>query len=148
MKTGLLGNTAAPFSTEMGSYTWLLSSETFDDVSASKFEGAVRICERRRDKPMRNTLNELPVSVQMNRLNEKQRSILWLVCKGLRNAEAAEQLGLSERTVKGYISQLFLIFDVTNRTELVGRIARDSLGTSDPFGSGHNEGPRATVGQT
>jgi len=58
-------------------------------------------------------------------LNKRQRDVLLLLCKGLRNAEAAQQLGLSERTVKWYVSELFLIFDVTNRTELVGRAALD-----------------------
>lgn len=59
-------------------------------------------------------------SAAVQRLNQPQSDVLQLVCKGLRNAEIARQLGISERTVKGYISQLFLIFDVTNRTELVG----------------------------
>ncbi|MBV9401093.1 MAG: response regulator transcription factor [Bryobacterales bacterium] len=45
---------------------------------------------------------------------------MQLTCKGLRNSEIAKAIGLRERTVKAYISQLFLIFDVTNRTELVG----------------------------
>ena len=52
---------------------------------------------------------------------KRQGDILHLICKGLRNAEIASHVQLSERTVKGYISQLFLIFDVMNRTELVGK---------------------------
>jgi len=56
----------------------------------------------------------------MDRLNGKQREILGLACKGLRNSEIAKMMGLKERTVKAYMAQLFLIFDVTNRTELVG----------------------------
>jgi hypothetical protein len=39
------------------------------------------------------------------------------------------QLNLTERTVKGYVSQLFLIFDITNRTELIGLFVDDSIGT-------------------
>lgn len=54
------------------------------------------------------------------RLNNKHLEILFLICKGLRNAEIASQLQLSERTIKGYVTQLFLIFDATNRTELAG----------------------------
>jgi DNA-binding NarL/FixJ family response regulator len=41
--------------------------------------------------------------------------------KGLRNSEIARQLGISERAVKYCISQLMLILDATNRTELVGQ---------------------------
>lgn len=54
-------------------------------------------------------------------LKRRHREILFFVCKGLRNAEIAGLLGISERTVKGYVSQLFLIFDVSNRTELAGQ---------------------------
>jgi DNA-binding NarL/FixJ family response regulator len=65
------------------------------------------------------------------RLTDCHREILIYISKGLRNAEIGHQLNLTERTVKGYVSQLFLIFDVTNRTELVGLFAHNSIGTSD-----------------
>ena len=61
----------------------------------------------------------LPVDLE-SRLNGRQKDVLRLVFKGLRNSEIAIQLGISESTVKWYISQLFLVFDVTNRTELAG----------------------------
>jgi DNA-binding NarL/FixJ family response regulator len=61
------------------------------------------------------------------RLTEHHQEILLLISKGLHNGEIARQLGLSERTVKGYVSQLLLIFDVTNRTELVGLFAGDCV---------------------
>jgi DNA-binding NarL/FixJ family response regulator len=56
----------------------------------------------------------------MPQLNQRQQDVLYLLCRGLRNAEIGHQLGIREPTVKGYASQLFLIFDVTNRAELVG----------------------------
>jgi DNA-binding CsgD family transcriptional regulator len=52
------------------------------------------------------------------RLNKRQEDTLRLICIGLRNSEIALQLGVSVRSVKSYVSQLFLIFEVTNRTEL------------------------------
>lgn len=61
------------------------------------------------------------------RLNQRQRQVLVFLCKGLRNAEIGQQLDITERTVKAYISQLFLIFDVTNRSELVGLMATSML---------------------
>jgi DNA-binding NarL/FixJ family response regulator len=64
-------------------------------------------------------------------LNSRQSEVLYLLCKGLRNAEIAGQLNLSERTVKWYINQLFEIFQVTNRTELVGVLALQSPMFSD-----------------
>jgi DNA-binding CsgD family transcriptional regulator len=58
--------------------------------------------------------------IMARRLTESHQKVLFLLSKGMRNAEMAQILGLKERTIKGYVSQLFLIFDVTNRTELVG----------------------------
>jgi len=57
--------------------------------------------------------------LQQRTLSTRQQEVLDLVCKGLRNSEVARVLRLSERTIKGYVSQLLLIFDATNRTELV-----------------------------
>ncbi len=57
-----------------------------------------------------------------HRLTRRQHDVLVLLCRGRRNADVARELGLSERTVKGYVSQLFLIYGATNRTELVGFI--------------------------
>lgn len=53
-------------------------------------------------------------------LTTKQKTILDLMRRGLRNAEIASALKMKERTVKYHVSRLFLQFDVTNRTELVG----------------------------
>jgi DNA-binding NarL/FixJ family response regulator len=52
-------------------------------------------------------------------LNSRQTEILVGVRQGKRNKEIAHDLGLSERTIKWYISQLFLIFGASNRAELV-----------------------------
>ena len=60
-----------------------------------------------------------------HRLNGRQTEVLNLLCKGLRNREIARQLSLSTRTIKWYVSQLFLVFDVTNRTELVGLVSQE-----------------------
>ncbi|MEQ1949165.1 MAG: helix-turn-helix transcriptional regulator [Bryobacteraceae bacterium] len=58
-------------------------------------------------------------------LNARQLDVLHLLCRGLRNREIANHLGISERTVKWYVSQLFVHFDVTNRTEFAGMDAGD-----------------------
>jgi DNA-binding NarL/FixJ family response regulator len=63
-------------------------------------------------------------------LTYRQLTVLRLVCKGLRNSEIASHIGLAERTVKTYVKDLFLIFDVTNRTELAGLLAAEAEGDS------------------
>ena len=50
----------------------------------------------------------------------RQADIIRMIAKGLRNREIATSLGLSSRTVKAILSSLYLRYDVTNRTELLG----------------------------
>jgi DNA-binding CsgD family transcriptional regulator len=59
-------------------------------------------------------------------LSSRQAEILNLVYQGKRNKEIAYLLGLSERTIKWYLSQLFLIYGVSNRTELAGIASAES----------------------
>jgi DNA-binding CsgD family transcriptional regulator len=62
----------------------------------------------------------------VDRLNRRQRDVLFLVSRGLKNSEIAAHLGLSQRMAKYYVSQLLLIFGASNRTELVGLALGDS----------------------
>jgi DNA-binding NarL/FixJ family response regulator len=66
-------------------------------------------------------------------LKPRQQDVLFYVCKGMRNAEIGALMGLSERTIKMYVRQLFEIFEVTNRTELAGL-------NPQPQGTSLNEG--------
>lgn len=62
----------------------------------------------------------------LNRLTERQRDVLFLVCKGFHNSEIAGHAGLSPRMVKQCVHDLLLIYDVSNRTELVGMLALEN----------------------
>ena len=99
----------------------------------------------RRNEPTRNidkclfsrySNKQMTAFDPLQRLNARQRDILHLISKGFHNAEIGRQMNLSERTIKGYISQLFLIFDVTNRTELIGRLLAGDLGKAQGSRSG------------
>ena len=75
-----------------------------------------------------------PGTAPVARLGIRQRDVLHLVCRGLRNSEIASLLRLKERTVKWYVSQLFLIFDVSNRAELGGMCSAEA-GCDRPKGT-------------
>lgn len=60
-------------------------------------------------------------------LAPRERQLIGLVRKGLRNREIAEQLGVTEGTVKVYLHSIFEKVDVANRTELAMR-AEDLVG--------------------
>lgn len=62
----------------------------------------------------------------MMRLSERQRAVLILLRKGFRNSEIGAHLGLRPCTVKWHVSRLFLIFEVSNRTELAGLFSADN----------------------
>jgi NarL family two-component system response regulator LiaR len=54
-----------------------------------------------------------------NRLSAREQEILSLVAKGIANKDIALMLNLSLRTVKSYLSDLFLKLNVASRTEAV-----------------------------
>lgn len=58
------------------------------------------------------------------RMTRREREILELVARGMRNREIGAELGMSEGTVKAHLSNIFAKLGVTSRTELLIR-ARD-----------------------
>lgn len=67
----------------------------------------------------------------LNKFNDKQQQLLSLLAEGNSNKEISKKLFLSEGTIKQYVSQIFRILDVDNRTQ-AGLKAREILriGTS------------------
>ena len=57
-------------------------------------------------------------------LTEREQEVLQLLAGGLSNRTIAERLGISERTVKAHVSNLFDKHGVRNRTELVSQVQR------------------------
>jgi DNA-binding NarL/FixJ family response regulator len=60
---------------------------------------------------------ELRASVERPALSHRERQVLGYVCEGLTNAQIAEQLFLSESTVKSHLSSAFAKFGVRSRRE-------------------------------
>jgi DNA-binding CsgD family transcriptional regulator len=56
-------------------------------------------------------------------LTPREHEAVSLVCKGLRNKEIAEVLGISENTVKKLLKAAFRKLEVSTRAELVGVVA-------------------------
>lgn len=54
-----------------------------------------------------------------NSLSSRELEVLHLASKGISNKDIAKRLGLSLRTVKGYLADLFLKLNVASRTEAV-----------------------------
>lgn len=50
-------------------------------------------------------------------LTERESEVLGLIGRGLRNAEVAAELGLTENTVAGYIKAIYRKLDISSRAE-------------------------------
>ncbi len=60
-----------------------------------------------------------PAGPDIEQLTEREREVLVLIAKGLRNKEIADKLFISERTVKFHANALYQKLNVTSRTEAV-----------------------------
>lgn len=64
-------------------------------------------------------------------LTEREREVARLVAAGASNAEVADSLFVSVKTVERHVSNLFAKFDVRNRTELARAWAAEDDGAAD-----------------
>lgn len=69
-----------------------------------------------------------PPSNLFNQLNERELAILHLLAKGLHNADIADNLHLSEGTVRNYVSAIFAKLDVADRTQAAVLALRHGIG--------------------
>lgn len=60
-------------------------------------------------------------------LSEKEKEVVGLVCKGLRNKEAAQRLRISELTVKTHLHRIFKKLNVKTRSQLITFALRNNL---------------------
>lgn len=76
---------------------------------------ATAVLERMRQVGMPHPADEL-----FSTLTAKQNLIVQLIGEGLTNREIAEQLSLTEKTVKNYVSQIFSKLSVQRRSQVAG----------------------------
>ncbi|MCK6411172.1 MAG: response regulator transcription factor [Azonexus sp.] len=79
--------------------------------------------------------NRFPISVKPCEigLTERQAQVLGLMVRGFSNRDIAEQLSLSEGTVKIHASAIFRTLDVSSRTQALVAVARYGIDFEDIF---------------
>ncbi len=60
-----------------------------------------------------------------SRLTEREKEVLKLILKGLKNKEIGEKLFISEQTVKTHINNIFKKLGVKNRAQLIVKLLKD-----------------------
>lgn len=69
-----------------------------------------------------------PAAAEDHSLTAREAEVLALIARGLRNAEAAADLGLAESTVAGYIKAIYRKLGISSRAEAAWHAARLGLG--------------------
>jgi two-component system response regulator DevR len=59
-------------------------------------------------------------------LSPQERKVLALIAEGRTNKEVASQLGLAEKTVKNYLSNVFEKLHVSRRSQAAAMFVRES----------------------
>lgn len=88
---------------------------------------ATAVLERMRQVGMPHPADEL-----FSTLTAKQNLIVQLIGEGLTNREIAEQLSLTEKTVKNYVSQIFSKLNVQRRSQVAGMATERRLRRQQP----------------
>ncbi len=61
------------------------------------------------------------------KLTDQQRSLLRMIAAGQTNAEIADQLHVTSRTVKNYLSAIYQLLNVHNRAQAIAVAAKNDL---------------------
>ena len=88
---------------------------------------AVRSGKRWMDADVEERIAQFGQEGSFTRLAPRDRRLVGLVARGLRNREIAEELGVTEGTVKVYLHSIFEKLGVSTRTELAVRVAEEGL---------------------
>ena len=71
---------------------------------------------------------EKPAQPALSELTQREREIVRLIVEGASNKEVASALAISERTVKGHLSNVFQKLGVTDRLKLMLYVREGKLG--------------------
>ena len=84
------------------------------------------------NKLMRELQRESDLPLTEEPLTERELDILILVARGLSNQEIAEELVISERTVRTHVSNILSKLHLANRTQAALYALREGLADLDP----------------
>lgn len=69
--------------------------------------------------------DEIRERLERHRISHREAEVLALVLRGLKACEVAEELGISEYTVKDHLKHAYAKLGISSRTQLVSRLTGD-----------------------
>lgn len=79
--------------------------------------------------------HDSPKAQMADALTDRERQVVDLICKGLKNKEIAQRLYISETTVRHHLTSVFNKLEITSRLELVVYAFKNNL-VQMPDGNG------------
>ena len=67
------------------------------------------------------------MSGKIRGLTRREREIIPLVCRGMKNKEIATTMGISVPTVKAILGRVFRKFNVSSRSQLQAVVSRSGI---------------------
>jgi DNA-binding NarL/FixJ family response regulator len=87
----------------------------------------------------RQSFNSHPKAHVTDTLSDRERQVVELICKGMKNKEIGEALFISETTVRHHLSSIFNKLKITSRLELVVYSFKNNLLRSSNGNGNHLE---------
>ncbi len=104
------------------------------NTDAELFTKALRVISRgelwldqRKVKSLMHSNGPIARKGTFETLSEKEKRIIALVARGYKNREIADQLYLSEQTIKAHVSRIYKKLKVSNRSQLVSLVMKHPL---------------------
>lgn len=127
---------------QLGAVGVVLSDETPDTLFKAIHKinaGEMWLSRGRAADVLRRVRRELVTqardSQQIASLTRREREIIALICRGMKNAAIAEQLFISQATVRNHLTSILDKLQLSNRFELVVFAFHNGLADCDPVNS-------------
>jgi DNA-binding NarL/FixJ family response regulator len=95
----------------------------------------------------KSRLGENPRGQAANSLTDREQQVVALICQGMKNKEIADELFITETTVRHHLTSVFNKFEISSRLELVVHAFKHNLvavspanGKNGSSGNGRNGG--------
>ena len=116
---------------QLGKYSMVMNSGRAEWIMAIVavffFAIGVVINRRKREKETLNTGIADPAQLQKLGISKREYEVLLLIADGCSNKEIADQLFVTESTIKSHVSNLLLKLDAKRRTEALLRARQLNL---------------------